>query len=114
VTPLYRLKTACQRLAEVLRALAEGLSVSAAVHLFGDRHATISTSLTHPGAHSATLHDRLFHNLTLAHLQLDQLGTHLGSPVPALWLWLVVEELTKIVPVLHLGAHPGGCPCAGA
>jgi hypothetical protein len=118
VTRLYRLKTASYLLAEVLTALAEGLSVSAAVLLFGDRHATITTSLTHPGAHSATLHERCFQNLTLAHLQLDELRTHLRSQAHALWLSLVVEELTKIVPVLHhpegtRRAHPGSCPSGG-
>jgi IS1 family transposase len=104
-TPLYRLKTASQRVAEVLTALAEGLSVSAAVRVFGHRHATITTWLTRAGAHSATLHDRLFQKLTLPHLQLDELHTRLGSRVPALWLWLVVDPLTKIIPVLHLGAR---------
>jgi transposase-like protein len=64
-TPLYRLKTTSHRVAEVLTALAEGLSVSAAVRVFGHRHATITTWLTRAGAHSATLHDHFFHNLTL-------------------------------------------------
>jgi hypothetical protein len=104
-TPLYRLKTASHRSAEVLTALAEGLSVSAAVQLFGHRHATITTWLTHPGAHSAMLHDRFFQNLTLPHLQLDELRTRLRSRVPALWLWVVVDPLTKIIPVLKEGAR---------
>jgi hypothetical protein len=58
-TPLYQLKTASQRVGEVLTALAEGLSVAAAVRAFGHRHATITTWLTHAGQHSATLHDRV-------------------------------------------------------
>jgi hypothetical protein len=62
-TPLYRLKTASQRVAEVLTALAEGLSVAAATRVFGHRHATITTGLTRAGAHSATLHDRSFRAL---------------------------------------------------
>ena len=61
-TPLYRLKTASSRVAEVLTALAEGLSVSAAVRVFGHRHATITRWLTRAGAHSATLHDRVWAN----------------------------------------------------
>ncbi len=104
-TPLYRLKTASHRVAEVLTALAEGLSVSAAVRVFGHRHATITTWLTRAGAHSATLHDRFFQNLTLPHLQLDELRTHLRSHVHALRLWVVVDPLTKIIPVLQLGAR---------
>src|SRR5262249_61567498 len=62
-TPLYRLKTASHRVAEVLTALAEGLSVAAAVRVFGHQHATITTWLTYPSAHSMTMHERV--NLTL-------------------------------------------------
>jgi len=62
-TPLYRLKTASQHLAEVLTALAEGLSVAAAVRVFGHRHATITTWLTRAGAHSAILHGNVFRAL---------------------------------------------------
>ena len=104
-TPLYRLKTASHRVAEVLTALAEGLSIAAAVRVFGHHHATITTWLTRAGLHSATLHERFFHNLTLAHLQLDELRTRLRSRVHALWLWVVIDPLTKVIPVLHLGAR---------
>src|SRR5262249_14363335 len=62
-TPLYRLKTSSHRVAEVLTALAEGLSVAAAVRVFGHQHATITTWLTYPSAHSMTMHERV--NLTL-------------------------------------------------
>jgi len=104
-TPLYRLKTTSQRVAEVLTALAEGLSVSAAVRVFGHRHATITTWLTRAGAHSTTLHDRFFRGLHLPHIQLDELRTRLRSRAHALWLWLALDPLTKIIPVLHLGAR---------
>jgi hypothetical protein len=42
-TPLYRLKTASTRVAEVLTAVAEGLSVGAAVRVFGHSEGTIMT-----------------------------------------------------------------------
>jgi hypothetical protein len=45
-TPLYRLKTPSQQVAQVLSALAEGLDLSAAERIFGYRQATI-TSLSH-------------------------------------------------------------------
>jgi hypothetical protein len=103
-TPLYRLKTASHRVAEVLTALAEGLSVSAAVRVFGHRHATITTWLTRAGAHSATLHERVFQRLHLPHIQLDELRSRLRARTHAVWLWLALDPLTKIIPVLHLGA----------
>jgi len=117
-TPLYRLKTASSRVAEVLTALAEGLSVSAAVRVFGHRHATITRWLTRAGAHSATLHDRFFRQLHLPHIQCDELRTRLRSRTHTLWLWLALDPLTKIIPVLHhpegtRRADPGDRPCGG-
>jgi IS1 family transposase len=104
-TPLYRLKTASQRVAEVLTALAEGVDIAAAVRIFGHRHATITTWLTRAGEHSATLHNCVFQQLHLPHLQLDELRTRLRSHTQVLWLWVAVDPLSKIIPVLHLGAR---------
>ena len=104
-TPLYRLKTPAQRVGEVLTALAEGLDIAAAERVFGHRHATITTWLTRAGEHSATLHARWLRQLTLPHLQLDELRTRLRNRAQVLWLWLAVDPLTKLIPVLHLGAR---------
>jgi IS1 family transposase len=104
-TPLYRLKTASHRVAEVLAALAEGLDVAAAVRVFGHRPATITRWLTRAGEHSATLHERWFRNLQLPHVQLDEIRTRLRGRAHTIWLWLAIDPLTKIIPVLHLGAR---------
>jgi IS1 family transposase len=104
-TPLYRLKTPSMRIAEVLGALAEGLSVAAAVRVFGHSEGTIATWLTRAGEHSATLHDRWFRILTLPHLQLDELRTRLRERTHVLWLWVVLDPLTKLIPVLQLGTR---------
>jgi len=93
------------RVAEVLSALSEGLDIAAAVRVFGHRHATITTWLTRAGAHSATLHDRWFRALHLPHVQLDEIRTRLRSRAHGLWLWLAIDPISKIVPVLHLGAR---------
>jgi IS1 family transposase len=42
-------------------------------------------------------------NLQLPHLQLDELRTRLRCYKQVLWLWLAIDPLTKIIPVLHLG-----------
>ncbi|MDQ5851984.1 MAG: hypothetical protein M3380_07930 [Chloroflexota bacterium] len=104
-TPLYRLKTQSTRVAEVLCALAEGLTVAAATRVFGHSEGTITTWLTRAGAHSATLHDRWFSYLHLPHLQLDELRTRLRSRAQVCWLWVALDPLTKLMPVLHLGAR---------
>ena len=102
-TPLYRLKTPSQQIAVVLSALAEGLDLSAAERVFGYRQATITTWLTRAGEHAHTLHEHCFRNLHLLHLQLDELRTRLRSANQILWLWLAIDPLTKILPVLQLG-----------
>jgi len=117
-TPLYRLKTSSQRVAEVLTALAEGLSVAAAVRVFGHRRATITTWLTRAGVYSATLHDRVFQRLHLSHIQFDELRTRLRNRAHAWWLWPAIDSLTKIIPVLHhpegtRRADPGRRSCSG-
>jgi IS1 family transposase len=102
-TPLYRLKTPSQQIAMVLSALAEGLDASAAERIFGYRQATITTWLTRAGEHAQSLHKLSFSNLHLPHLQLDELRTRLRSHKQVLWLWLAIDPLTKILPVLQLG-----------
>jgi len=51
------------------------------------------------------LHDRTFRDLQLPHVQLDEIRTRLRSRAHGLWLWLAVDPISKIVPVLHLGAR---------
>ncbi len=102
-TPLYRLKTPSRKVAMVLSALAEGLDPSAAERVFGYRQSTITTWLSRAGSHAQILHERSFRHLWLPHLQLDELRTRLRSSQQILWLWLAIDPLTKILPVLELG-----------
>ncbi len=102
-TPLYRLKTPSQQVAVVLSALAEGLDPSAAERVFGFRQATITRWLTRAGGHAHTLHEHCFHTLQIPYLQLDELRTRLRCATQVLWLWLAIDPLTKLLPVLQLG-----------
>ena len=102
-TPLYRLKTPSQQVAQVLSALAEGLDPSAAERVFGFRQATITRWLTRAGEHAQALHERSFRHLWLPHLQLDELRTRLRSSQQVQWLWLAIDPRTKLLPVLELG-----------
>ena len=102
-TPLYRLKTPSHQIAVVLAALAEGLNPSAAERVFGFRQATITTWLSRAGEHAHTLHERSFYHLHLPYLQLDELRTRLRCASQVLWLWLAIDPLTKLLPVLQLG-----------
>ncbi len=102
-TVLYRLKTPARRVGEVLSALAEGLSVGAAVRVFGHGEFTIRTWLTRAGLQAASLHERLFQNLKLLHVQLDELCTKTRQGADALWVWFALDARTKIIAALKVG-----------
>jgi len=96
------LKPPSQHVAIVLSALAEGLDASAAERVFGYRQATITTWLSRAGEHAQSFHEHFFCQLQLANVQLDELRKRLRSHTHVLWLWLVIDPSTKILPVLHL------------
>jgi hypothetical protein len=104
-TALYRLKTPSTRVGEVLCALAEGLDVAAAVRVFGYRETTITRWLLRAGQHAERLHHALVHDLHLPHIQLDEIRTRLRARERVLWLWVAVDPLSKVIPVLYLGAR---------
>src|SRR5215831_8354380 len=100
-TPLYRLKTPSRQVALVLSALAEGLDVSAAERVFGFRHATITRWLLRAGGHAQTLQERIFCQLEIPHVQLDEVRTRLRSHTQVLWLWVAIDPLTKCIPAIQ-------------
>jgi hypothetical protein len=103
-TPLYRLKTPSQQIAMVLTARAFGLDPSAAERVLGYRQATItSLSVACWRACSDITQALASRNLQLPHMQLDEIRTRLRSAKQILWLWLAIDPLTKILPVLELG-----------
>jgi IS1 family transposase/transposase-like protein len=102
-TVLYRLRTPARRVGEVLSALAEGLSVGAAVRVFGNGDFSIRTWLTRAGLHATSLHERLFRDLRLRHIQLDELCTKTRKDADALWVWFALDARTKVIAVLKVG-----------
>jgi IS1 family transposase len=102
-TAMYRLRTPAHHVGELLNALAEGLSVGAAVRVFGHGEFTIRSWLTRAGLQATSLHERLFQDLKLRHIQLDELCTKTRQGTDALWIWLAVDARTKIIPVLKVG-----------
>jgi len=102
-TVLYRLKTPARRVGEVLSAVAEGLSVGAAVRVFGHGEFTIRTWLTRAGLHAVSLHEWLFQGLKLLQVQLDELCTKTRQVADALWVWFAVDARTKVIAVLKVG-----------
>jgi IS1 family transposase len=102
-TALAHLKTPPSRIGEVLSALAEGLTVGAAVRVFGHREATITRWRDHAAAQAARLHRHFLHDLHLPHVQLDEVRVRLRRRSQLTWLWLALDPATKLIPALALG-----------
>jgi IS1 family transposase len=102
-TALYRLKTSAARVALVLTALAEGLSVSGAVHTFGHRERTVTTWLVRAGTHAEGLHGRLFRDLQLLEIQVDELRTTLRNKGQEVWMWIACDAKTKVIAAVQFG-----------
>lgn len=104
-TVLYRLKTPADRVAEVLTALAEGVSIGAVTRIFGHSEFTVHTWLTRAGLQATTLHERFFRNLNLLQVQLAEICTKTRQSVEHLWVWIAFDAPTKLIPVLKLGSR---------
>jgi len=102
-TALYRLRTPVARVALVLLAVNLGLTIADAQLLFGHSEVTIRLWLSRAGQHAEKMHAHFFQNLTLGHLQLDELYTTLRDKAHDLWVWVAFDPATKLIPALQLG-----------
>lgn len=94
-TPMYRLKTASKKVAQVMIAMAEGVDLSAATRIFNYHHTTISRWLARGGQHGQQLHQHKFRDFICDHLQLDELTTRVKSHNERVWLWTAVARRAK-------------------
>ena len=101
-TPLYRMKTDEGHIVLVLMLLAEGCDISVLVRCSKHCEATITRWLERTGKHSSVLHDRIFRDLLLVLVQMDELYCRVRR-TGKMWLWLAIDPITKILPSLHLG-----------
>jgi IS1 family transposase/transposase-like protein len=102
-TALYRLKTPQARVAQVLHAVAEGLSAHAAARVFQLSETTVRSWVARAGQHSQQLHHRSLRALHLTHVQFDELRLRLCGAAEATWLWVACDASTKLIPAFTLG-----------
>jgi len=107
-TPLYYLKTSTQTVEMVLWFLAEGVDQSVLARYNGHCDSTIARWLTRMGHHAAGWHNRLFINITVALIQMDELYARVRHPQKRRWLWLAIDPISKAIPSLHLGGRTAG------
>jgi hypothetical protein len=103
-TPFYRLKTPSHQVAVGrITHWPKGWTHRRPNVSQGYRQATITTWLSRAGEHAQALHERSLRHLWLPHLQRDELRTRLRSAQRVLWLWLAIDPLSKLLPVLQVG-----------
>jgi IS1 family transposase/transposase-like protein len=102
-TPLYRLKTPQEKVAQVLSALAEGVDIAASSRIFGYRERAISRWLGRAAVHGERLHWRYLHELEVHHVQLDELVTKVRTQVERVFVWTAVDAQTKLLLATHIG-----------
>lgn len=86
----------------VMLLLAEDCDISVLVLWSGNCEATIPRWLESVGAHSSQLYNRIFRDLLLALVQMDELYCRIRR-MGKMWLWLAIDPVTKRLPSLHLG-----------
>jgi transposase-like protein len=102
-TALYRLHTSTVEVAQALLAFNLGLSVVEVQLLFGHSDVTLRSWLTRAGIHGEKVHQHFFRNLSLGHLQLDELYTTLRDKTQDVWIWVALDPKSKLIPALCVG-----------
>jgi IS1 family transposase len=99
----------------VLNMLVEGTSLRSITRLTGIHRTTIANLMVRVGDQCAALMDRWMRNLTLRHLQIDEIWTFVlkkQSRVPVnvddkrigdQYLFIAIDEATKLIPAYRLG-----------
>ncbi len=101
--PLYRLKTPSQVVEKVMFLEAHGVETAVLEEVYQVRESTIRIWLACGGEHGRKLHNHLFRNLLLDHVQLDELWGNVKRSAAEVWVWTATEAKTKIIPVIQVG-----------
>ena len=104
-TVMYRLKKGTGEVEIVVHLLGLGVDPSALEQVFGIRESTIRTWQARCGMHSQKLHERFMTGLNPVHVQLDELWANTKNEGQALWVWVVTDAQTKLIPVLQVGGR---------
>jgi IS1 family transposase len=102
-TVLYRLKTHSEKVVQALALMAEGVDISTLERVMGIGEGTLRTWLTRAGMHAERLHGVFFQELIFCHIQLDELWANVRHKAHEVWLWVAMEAMTKVMPVMKLG-----------
>ena len=85
--------------------LALGVDASALEEVFSVSEITIRTWLCRSGMQGKKLHERFMLELDLIHVQLDELWANMKRSNQDMWVWVVSDATTKIIPVIQVGGR---------
>lgn len=104
-TPLSNLKHLPDDVADTLSLLNRGVSqADTAEHHHHDPR-TVRSWLKRAAAQAMRIHDLYFRNLSLGHIQLDELVGNVKGASKRNFIWTAIDATTKIIPVWHLGGR---------
>lgn len=104
-TAMYCSKLSVDRVGEINRGLAEGLSISACARVFGHSRSTIHRLVRVSGDHFQSLHELLLQGLQAFHIQMDELRAKLKGRTEAIWTWVSLEASNKLMLAIHVGSR---------
>jgi IS1 family transposase len=100
---MYRLKTASERVALATHLAMKGMSVADISEVLGHSEETVTRWLERSGRHSERLHERLFKQLVVVHIQVDELVTKVRQEGQRVWVWTAADAFSKAWLAWHVG-----------
>jgi IS1 family transposase len=104
-TPMYRLKTASERVALVTHLAMKGMNIADISEVLGHSPTTITRWLARDGQHSEHLHGHLFKGLTIVHIQVDELVSKVRRWAKRVWVWTAQDAQSKAWLAWHVGGR---------
>jgi transposase-like protein len=104
-TPMYRLKTASERVGLATHLAMKGLSVADISEVMGHSPETVTRWLERDGAHSEKLHEHFFKGLVVVHIQLDELVAKVRRWAKRAWVWTAQDAHSKAWLAWHVGGR---------
>src|SRR5665213_2508374 len=114
-------KLTTEKRAEILRLMAEGMSIRSIVRVTGASKNTVAKLLVNAGCAVAEYQDRVLRNLSCKRVQVDEIWafcyakqknvpTAKAAPEGAgdIWTWVAIDADTKLVPSWLVGGRDAG------
>jgi transposase-like protein len=100
---MYGLKTGSERVKLAAHLAMKGMSIAAISEVMGHSEETVTRWLERSGLHSDKLHERVFRNLVVGHIQLDELVNKVRRLGRRVWVWTAQDAQSKAWLAWHVG-----------